>query len=160
MPDLKPLWLHRPLLNWQDVFSWAAEAGVKKIMPPDQLHVTLATVRKPVAWDELELQTGDLIVPAGPKAVQIFGYTAKGLVFEHPDLISRHTELLGRFPQMDHSRLRPHVTLFRGGKMPTLPYSRELVFGPEIASVFDEDNARNIKHVKVRDGSTAGSPAI
>jgi hypothetical protein len=146
---MRPLWLHRPVLNWQDILRWASEAGIKKIIPPDQLQVTLATVRQPVDWSDLELQSKELVVPAGPKVVQIFGYTMKGLTFEHPDLIARHAELLERFPIRDHLRMRPHVTLFRGGRMPTVPYHGELVFGPEVASVFDEGSARNVKHVKV-----------
>jgi hypothetical protein len=149
---MSPLWLHRPLVNWHDIFAWGIEAGIKKMVPSHQLHVTLATVREPVQWDDLKLQPNELVVPAGPKVVQIFGYTMKALAFEHEGLVARHAELLERFPQMDHSRIRPHVTLFRGGRMPSLPYLGELVFGPEEASVFDEGSARNIKHVKLADG--------
>jgi hypothetical protein len=149
MPD--PLWLHRPLLNWRDIYAWGLQQGVRKMMPPEQLHVTLATVRQPVEWadEDLELQTDELIVPAGHKPVQIFGYTAKALAFSNPCIERRHQALLARFPQMDHPMLRPHVTLFRGGKMPKGAYDGELVFGPEIADVFDEANARNIKHVRI-----------
>jgi hypothetical protein len=121
------------------------------MVPPAQLHVTLATVRQPVQWDDLELHSDTLVVPAGPKVVQIFGYTLKGLAFEHSGLVSRHAELLQRFPLMDHPRIRPHVTLFRGGKMPSTSFDGELVFGPEVASEFNEGTARNIKHVKLGD---------
>ncbi len=149
MPD--PLWLHRPLLNWRDIYAWGLEQGVRKMMPPEQLHVTLATVRQPVEWadDDLELQTDELTVPAGHKPVQIFGYTVKALAFSDLRIERRHEILLARFPQMDHSMLRPHVTLFRGGKMPKRAYHGELVFGPEIVEVFNEANARNIKHVRI-----------
>jgi hypothetical protein len=98
------------------------QAGIKKMVPPDQLHVTVATVRQPVPWDDLEPHSDTLVVPAGPKVVQIFGYTLKGLAFEHPDLVSRHAELLQRFPQMDHPRIRPHVTLFREDACFALPW--------------------------------------
>ena len=146
-----PLWLHRRLLNWRDIYAWALEQGIRKMMPPDQLHVTLATVREPVEWSEndLEVQTDEITVPAGPKPVQIFGYTLKALAFSDPGIERRHAILLGRFPQMDHPTLRPHVTLFRGGKMPKGAYHGELVFGPEIAEVFDAANARSIKHVRI-----------
>ena len=118
-------------------------------MPPDQLHVTLATVREPVDWSGLELQTNELVIPAGFKTVQILGWTVKALTFGHPDIKARHEELLALFPNMDHPLLRPHVTLFRGGKLPQYGYQGELVFGPEIASAFNEEKARNIKHVKL-----------
>jgi hypothetical protein len=121
------------------------------MMPPEQIHVTLATVRQPVEWaeDDLELANNELVVPAGPKSVQIFGYTVKAIAFADPRIERRHEELLARFPQMDHPVMRPHVTLFRGGKMPKRPYHGELEFGPEIADVFDEARARNIKHVRI-----------
>ena len=149
MPD--PLWLHRPLLNWRDIYAWGLEQGIRKMMPPEQLHVTLATVRQPVEWndDDLELETDELVIPAGPKPVQIFGYTLKALAFSDERIERRHGILLGRFPQMDHPILRPHVTLFRGGKMPKVAYHGPLVFGPEFAEVFSEANARNIKHVRI-----------
>ncbi|HEY7811151.1 MAG TPA: hypothetical protein VIA98_12305 [Allosphingosinicella sp.] len=149
MPD--PLWLHRRLLNWRDVYAWGIEHGVRKMMPPEQLHVTLATVRVPVEWadEDFALELGELTVPAGPKPVQIFGYTLKALAFSDLRIERRHEVLLARFPQMDHPMLRPHVTVFRGGKMPKASYHGELVFGPEIAEVFSEANGRNIKHVRI-----------
>jgi hypothetical protein len=69
------------------------------MMPPEQLHVTLATVRQPVEWahDDLELQADELTVPAGHKPVQIFGYTLKALAFSDPKHERRHEILLARF---------------------------------------------------------------
>jgi hypothetical protein len=121
------------------------------MMPPEQLHLTLATVREPVEWadEDLALDTGELTVPAGLKPVQIFGYMVKALAFSDLRVERRHEILLARFPQMDHPMLRPHVTLFRGGKMPKAAYHGELVFGPEVAEVFNEANARGIKHVRI-----------
>ena len=120
-------------------------------MPPGELHLTLATVRTPVDWSELELCSEPLVVPAGLKTVQIFGYTVKALSFGHPDIKARHDELVNLFPEIDHKILRPHVSLFRGGRMPRMEYTGELVFGPEIAAEFDEVKGRNIKHVKIDD---------
>jgi hypothetical protein len=148
---MRPLWLYRPLLNWRDVYTWAHGAGIKKMMPPDQLHATLATVRAPCRWDDLALQSDEIVVPAGHKAVQIFGYTIKALTFGHPQIKARHEELLARFPEIDHALLRPHVSLFRGGKMPRVGYDGELHFGPERAEEFNEIKGRDIKHVRVMD---------
>ena len=147
----EPLWISRPLLNWRDVYRWGLEAGIRKMMPPEQLHLTLATVRTPVSWDGLDLETMDLVVPAGHKPVQIFAWTIKALTFGHPAVTARHELLLGRFPDMDHPALRPHVSLYKGGRMPSIGYEGALVFGPERAAVFDAANAQGIKHVKVAD---------
>ncbi len=147
----QPLWIHRRLLNWQNVYQFGIEAGVKKMMPPEQLHMTLATVREPVEWGDLKLRQDKLIIPTGHKAVQIFAYTIKALTFGHPDIKSRHEELLEMFPMMDHPLLRPHVSLYKGGRMPKIGYEGELVFGPEQADVFDAANTAGIKHVKIAD---------
>lgn len=147
---VKTLWLHRPLINWQDIYTWAIQTGVKKLMPPEQLHLTLATCRQPVDWTGLELRQDTLEVEAGHKVVQIFGFMAKAIAFGHPAIKERHTELASLYPTMDHSAmLRPHVTLMRGGKMPKQPYMGPLVFGPEVAQEFNETAIREIKHVLV-----------
>lgn len=149
---MKPLWLYRPLLNWQDVFDWAHAAKVKKMMPPEQLHMTLATVRTPVDWSLVTPQEDELVIPAGHKVMQIFGFTVKALAFGHEGVKARHEEIAALYPEMDHAAmLRPHVSLFRGGKFVHDPYEGELVFGPEVLSEFNEEKGRNIKHVKVVD---------
>jgi len=146
---VKTLWLYRPLINWQDVYAWAILNGIKKLMPPEQLHLTLATCRQPVNWSGLELRQDVLEIPEGYKVVQIFGYIAKGLAFGHPAIKERHTELVDLFPTMDHpTLLRPHLTLMRGGKMPKTAYEGKLVFGPERAQEFDETSVKNLKHQK------------
>jgi len=152
MDQQDPVWVHRPLLSTRPVLEWLHQAGVRKVMPLDQLHLTQATVRTPVSWKGLTLREDELVIPAGLKTVQIFAYTIKALTFGHPAVKERHEELLGIFPQMDHPILRPHVSLYKGGRMPRGdPYTGELVFGPEVAEVFDANNTQGIKHVQVGD---------
>ena len=149
---MKTLWLHRPLINTMDIYRWAEATGIKKLMPPDELHLTLATCRTPVDWDNLELQSDTITIPAGDKRVQIFGFTAKAIAFGHQGIKERHSELAALFPTMDHAdMLRPHVTLMRGGKMPREAYTGELVFGPEVAQEFNETAIKEIKHLVVKD---------
>lgn len=145
------LWIGRPLLNIRPVMEWAHEVGIRKVIPPEHLHLTLATVRTPVEWSDLDLQAEDLVIPAGLKTAQIFAYTIKALTFGHPAIKARHEQLLAMFPEMDHPILRPHVSLYKGGRMPRAPYEGELVFGPEVAKEFNSDAAMGIKHVKVAD---------
>lgn len=147
----KPLWLHRPVLSWPAIYRWADTGGIRKLMPPDQLHMTLATVRQPVDWTGLELRTDELVIPAGPKPIQIFAWTIKALTFDHSAVRDRHAELLALFPQMDHPNLRPHISLYKGGRMPEGIYEGEIVLGPEQADEFDPTNTQGIKHVKVGD---------
>lgn len=146
-----PVWLYRPLRNVDDVYRFGVDAGIKKMMPPEALHMTIATVRTPVSWDGIELLTDELVIPAGHKTVQIFAYTIKALTFGHPQVKARHEEILALFPQMDHPLLRPHVSLYKGGRMPKIGYEGELVFGPERMEEFDAGNAKGIKHLVIAD---------
>lgn len=148
-----PLWLSRPLLNVADIYQWGEAAGIKKMMPPEQLHMTVATVREPVSWESLEIRDDELIIPAGHKIVQIFGYTIKALTFGDPRVKQRHEEILARYPQMDYPLLRPHISLFKGGRMPRVEYEGKLVLGPEKLEKFDAAyaNAKGVKHIKIAD---------
>lgn len=150
--ESKTLWLHRPLINWMDVYEWAEASGIKKLLPPEQLHITLATCRTPVDWSSIVVQTDTLTIPEGHKVVQIFGYIAKAIAFGHPAIKERHTELSSLLPTMDHADiLRPHLTLMRGGKMPKDAYLGKLVFGPEVLQEFNPQAVKTIKHSLVRD---------
>lgn len=151
-PDTEePVWVYRPLESVRNVYEWGVTAGIPKMMPPSSLHMTLATVRVPVRWGDLKLRDDTLVIPAGFKTVQIFAYTIKALTFGHPAIKERHEELLAMFPEMDHPLLRPHVSLYKGGRMPKIGYEGELVFGPERVMAFDASNAMGIKHVKLVD---------
>ncbi len=75
MDGKSPVWISRPLVNTGDVFEWLHRVGVRKVMPANQLHMTLATVREPVDWSDLAPQTDELVVPAGLKTIQIFAWT-------------------------------------------------------------------------------------
>lgn len=143
--------LVRPLVNQRNVLEWLMGMGVRKTIPQDQMHLTMATVRDPVDWTGLTLRDDELVIPAGEKPVQIFAYTIKALTFGHPDIASRHQELLKLFPNMDHPVLRPHVSLYKGGRMPKGIYNGPLVFGPERATPFAEDRALGVQHVPIAD---------
>jgi hypothetical protein len=149
--EARSLCLTRPLLNIRPVFEYLEAIGVRKAIPPEHLHMTVATVRTPVDWSGLRTREDVLVVPAGLKTIQIFAYTIKGLTFGHPEVKARHEELLAMYPGMDHPILRPHVSLYKGGRMPHTPYKGELVFGPERAEEFDIGRAHGLKHVKVSD---------
>jgi len=151
MENTKTLWLRRPLLNAREIYEWALETGISKMMPAEELHLTLATCREPVDWSGLVLEEDTLEISEGPKPIQIFGFMSKAIAFSHERVSQRHETLAQQFPTMDHAqRTRPHVTLMRGGKMPRETYNGKLVFGPEIASEFNPVSIREIKHVKVK----------
>jgi hypothetical protein len=153
------LCLTRPLIRQDELLRWLADQGVRKIIPTGQLHLTLATVREEVDWAGLETRDDELVVPAGQKTIQIFAYTIKAITFGHPAIRERHEKLKLLFPTMDHPVLRPHVSLFKGGRMPADPFPGELVFGPERAEPFDLSRAHGIPHVRIEDAIAGRTPA-
>lgn len=145
---LKPLWLYRPVLNTDDLIQWVYDNGAKKIIIPEQLHATIAVVRDPCAWPD-DLQTDTLNYQCGGH-MEIFGFTVKALAFDAAELRVRHRDMVERYPTMDHSgHFRPHVSLFRGGKMFKNPYEGSIILGPEQAKEYSEEKGRNIEHIKV-----------
>lgn len=148
---MQPLWISRPLENWQDVCRWAQDAGIKKVIPPEQMHLTLATVRDPVDHSLVTPQEDRLTIGPGVKPVQIFAWTIKALRFTDDRLGSRHAELMALYPTIDHPDFRSHLSLYKGGRMPKIPYDGPLIFGPERIAVFDQANSHGIKHAKVAD---------
>lgn len=151
MTTMLPVWLHRRVLNVEDVLAWLVDAGVPKCMPPDQIHFTQATIRASVDWSGIEPDTEDLLLPPGPKPTQIFASTIKALTFRHDRIAERHASLLERYPMIDHAVIRPHVSLYKGGRMPKGVYEGALHLGPEVLTAFDSDNAMGIKHVRTTD---------
>jgi len=148
----RPLWIHRAVISRGTIRDWCIEAGIRKVIPFDQQHFTQATVRMPVEWGDLMLDPNELVIPAGPKPTQIFAYTIKALTFDHPAIRARHAWLRERFPDMDHADvMRPHVSLYKGGRMPRTEFQGEIVLGPEIAEEFVAGNALGIKHVRTDD---------
>lgn len=154
---MKSCWISRQLENWREVCKWAAEAGVKKVIPPEQMHLTLATIRDPVDWSLTEPRQDMLVIERGEKPVQIFAWTIKALTFSHPALERRHAELCEIYPTIDHPDFRPHLSLYKGGRMPKLAYDGPLIFGPERMIEFNPDNSKGIKHVKVDNLLKAGT---
>lgn len=150
-----PVWLHRRVLNVADVFAWLVEAGVPKAMPPGQIHFTQATIRTPVDWSGIEPDQEGIILPEGPKPTQIFASTIKALTFRDDRIARRHAALLTRYPMIDHPVMRPHVSLYKGGRMPKGVYDGPLHLGPEILTGFDASNAMGIKHVRTHEALAA-----
>lgn len=140
-PDLprRPLWVHRKLLNWQEVYRWAIESGAVEIIHYQHLHATVATARSRVDWYLLGGTHDDVLeVPAGEKPMILLGDHAHALSFEHDGLEQRFREIASQMSVDYPNEFRGHLTLGRGPtfRQPAFPYMGPLIFGPEIAEPF------------------------
>ena len=131
----RAFWLYRPLLNWQDVYRWAIEAGAIYMVKPEELHATLVTVRTCADWSLLERLHDDVVeVDAGEKPMAHLGKRAHGMTFDHDALHARWMSIAALM-LVDHPEgFTGHVTLARGRyfRQPSRPYDGKLIFGPEV----------------------------
>lgn len=159
----RTLYIHRELLNVDDIKAWAKAQGFASIV--DDLHVTLIYSKTPVNWLEMgtdnwgEDSNGVLVVhPGGPRMMEQFG-EAQVLVFGSDALTYRNMRLREQGCEFNFNEYNPHVTItYRGLPADQFakvePYRGELRFGPEIFKEIDT-NFNNETDVKERSMSDA-----
>ena len=132
---LQTLYVHRQLLNAEEVVDWAREQGFKLCMPPDELHVTLIYSKQKVNWDDTTPMVDRLRIHGGNRSMERFG-DALVLRFESSDLEERWREFLEIGCAHGFPTYHPHVTISYKDKLrkpkEIRPFTGELVFGPEI----------------------------
>jgi hypothetical protein len=136
------LYVNRPLLNAADVIAWARAAGFAKTLPADDMHVTVAFSKTPLAWPESE--DAPVVAEGGDRSVERLGDEGAVLLrFESEALAGRWREFKDAGASWDHPGYKPHVTFTIGADDVDLswiePYAGELRFGPEM---FDEIGGR------------------
>ena len=146
----RPLYVQRKLLNAAEVITWAKGQGLKSILAPDDMHVTVLYSRTAVDPIKMgETWSGDdkgrvTIKPGGPRAVEKLGDSAVVLLFASSDLSYRHMSMVESGASHDYDEYQPHVTLSydipEGMDLATIkPFAGELVFGPELFEALDLD---------------------
>jgi 8-oxo-dGTP pyrophosphatase MutT (NUDIX family) len=133
----KTLYVNRPLKNAAALVEWARAAGFKETLAPDDMHVTIAYSREPLAWPPA--QEGDQSTPAGRKRTleRLGDAGAIVLRFEDPALAARWQELRDAGASYDYPEYKPHVTFAISDEPDAIdlasiePYVGPLEFGPE-----------------------------
>lgn len=149
----RTLYVHRPLLNADEVRAWAIEQGFTSTV--DDMHVTVAFSRQTLDWMRVEgdwnsNEKGEVTVPpGGVRLVEALGDEgAIVLMFTSSNLSWRHEQILRAGASWDHESYQPHVTITlkaAGLDLSTVtPFRGELRFGPE---VFEELNEKWITKV-------------
>ena len=140
----RSLYVHRPVLNADEIIAWAKEQGFKTTLPADDLHVTVAFSRTPIDWfkagaawsDEIEVTKG------GPRALETFG-DAKVLLFSNHHLHWRHQEFIEHGASWDHPEYQTHITISYAKDGPDLdrvePFKGRILLGPEVFAEIKED---------------------
>ena len=144
----RSLYVCRKLKNGEGLRRWALAAGLPNVEPVEELHVTIAYSRRPVAWLDMG-QTWDeeLTVPAGgPRTVERLGPESAtvGLAFVSDQLRYRNEEIRERGASWDWPGYLAHITIakrvppeFDVGAL--VPFRDRLTFGPEIFEEIDDE---------------------
>lgn len=133
--QVAPLYLSRPLVTAPALYQWAERAGVRDLIAPEDMHVTVVYSRTPVDWFALPSKdsAGELTCVGGPRVVTKLG-KAVALVFQCPDLSERHQSWVDAGASSDFGPLVCHVSLsYTEQDVPegVVPFMGDLVFGPE-----------------------------
>jgi ADP-ribose pyrophosphatase YjhB (NUDIX family) len=130
----RTLYVNRPLLNAGDLAAWAREHGVKKLLPADDMHVTVAFSKAPLAWAAAGDGAAKVVAEGGERSVERLGNEgAVVLRFECPALDRDWRRFVDAGASWDHPGYKPHVTFTMGDVDVDAvePYDGPLEFGPE-----------------------------
>lgn len=145
--DAEPrtLYIRRDVVNGSEIRAWMKAQGFERMMPLDQLHVTVCYSRTPVDWMKMgeDFMSGEITIgEGGPRIVEPLGDKgAVVLLFSSSQLAWRHEEIKRLGGSSDYPDYQPHITLtYQRGDIDldaVEPYRGEIILGPEI---FEEIN--------------------
>lgn len=152
----RTLYVHRPVLNGEEIREHFRAQGITTMLPADQMHITLAYSRTPVDWSKIEPvwnqdDAGELVVaPGGMRAMELFGRDVPRrflvLVLSDSRLGWRHESFRMGGCSWDHDQYEPHVSIttdvsqswgddpsgWNGLMAELVPYRGPIRLGPEV----------------------------
>ena len=140
--DSRTLYVSRPLLNTDDIRTWAGSQGFASTV--DDMHVTIAFSKQPVEWHKFTPQGNRLTIHGGERRVEALGDKgAVVLLFAAGRLKERWQEFCDGGASWDFPSYQSHVTVTYKGQNLDLSqmtaYDGDLVFGPEKFAPVVED---------------------
>jgi uncharacterized protein len=143
----QPMYVFRPVLNWQEIDKWATDAGFTATVGA-AMHVTIIssaaaidwmTIAPDTEWDKEPTMT---FQPGGPRLLATLGDDAQALLFTSSRLCWRYEALRMAGASSDYSEYQPHITLTygaapQGGLAGIVPYQGRIVLGPETWQPYD-----------------------
>lgn len=138
------LYVSRPLINGSKLAAYAEALGLRNIVIPVEMHVTLAYSRDPVDWESSTFipDPTTVLVEGGKRAIQRFDGGAVVMTFESRAFRQRWAKFVLAGASWDYPDYVPHVTLAYDNETDLsgmLPYTRSLKFGPERRQPLDDD---------------------
>jgi hypothetical protein len=152
----RTLYVYRRVLNANEIVRWAREQGFETMLPPEDLHVTIAYSREPLDWTEIpEDWAGDergriKIRPGSTRGLEEFGDGAKALVFASSDLKYRNESIIRAGASWDFDSYQSHITITYGDAPPDMElYQGPIILGPENFEEIDPTAQSDIEEVEL-----------
>lgn len=137
----KSLYIHRKVVNSDDIIRWAKSQGLDTSITGMDLHVTVVYSRDAIDWMKTgESWASELKIPAGgPRLVERFNEGSIVLSFASNELSWRHRSIVDMGASHDWPDYQPHITVaFNSDPDFDIdaiePYQGEIVLGPELFS--------------------------
>lgn len=132
-----PMYASYPVENGEDIVAWAEEQGIRDIIPPEKMHVTVAYSRAPIDSRDLPPAPAATVDEEG-RSVQILGGDIV-LMVQSPDLTARWTAIKEAGASWDFEdeapAYKPHVTIAYGAEGADVsdvePYDGPIELGEE-----------------------------
>jgi len=146
--EVKTLYVCRYLSedSAKDLKAWAKKNGFKKVLDPDQMHVTVALSKKPVNWDQLSPIEDILTIKDGSRSVDPLGDDgAVVLKIKSKALSKRWEQFCDMGCSWEHDDYMPHITITYKGEVALddiEPYDGEIELEGETWSEVVEDWGR------------------
>lgn len=158
--EIDSLYVHRDLINTDDVRAWAKDQGFTSTLPDDDMHVTLCYSKTPVVG--AEPLTDNVTVTDGYRKVSQFK-DATVLEFGSSEFADRNRDLADMGATSDFPQYHPHVTITYDSPLHisgVTPYTGPLVFGPEVHSPVKSGWADDLEEAILKSIYRDGDPPI
>lgn len=138
-PGPRTLFVSRRVLNADAIRQWARGQGLKTMLGPEDLHVTVACSRLPVDWADMPQADGQGITVEGDRwryVARLGDDGALVLMMESEALRDRWQSFIDAGASWPFEGYRPHVTLtYQAGYVEdpwmVQPYMGQVILGPE-----------------------------
>ena len=130
------LYVSRPLLNAAEVARHFARQGLRSLLAPEDMHVTVCYSKQTLWWRRAGEAPEKISIPPGARSVELLGdQGALVMRFEAAELQARHQVLRAAGASHDFPSYLPHVTITYDGAgfdpESLVPFPGPLLFGPE-----------------------------
>jgi len=157
----EPIYMYRPVLNAEEILTWAASQGFTSALEPDDMHVTVVFSRRPFSIDYSESARSHSaigysnivvqddarsVVPLGDKGAVVLKLTSDELQTEHAYFCEQGAS-------WDYPEYQPHVTItYQGGDLPIArvePFTGPIILGPLRAKPLNTGAGDDVKEVNL-----------